>query len=69
MVIQPEHKSPPAIRGPGDECVSVPEVHIKTDSEIVDLESIAGHIAGEEDEGGSWDGMEGDANDLEVTPI
>ena len=59
-LIQPENESPPPIGGPDDECVLVPEVDFETDSEINELESITGHLAGGRTKGGlemEWKAM------------
>ena len=69
MLQQREYESLPAIRTSDDECVSVPEVDFETDSDNDDLESIRGHITEGGDEGECRDGMEGDADDLVLTPV
>ena len=69
-VQQHEHESLPAVGKSDDECVSVPEVDFDSDSEDdFKWSSVTGNITAGRSEGGCRDGMEGDADDLEMTPI
>ena len=69
-VQQHEHESLPEVGKSDDECVSVPEVDFDSDSEDdFKWSSVTGNITAGRSEGGCRDGMEGDADDLEMTPI